>query len=35
MLVFFTYFSYAALNIFITPDLDSLHTLIGKLREQD
>lgn len=29
MLAFFVYFSYIALNIFITPALDSLHTLTG------
>ncbi|KAI5478022.1 phosphatidylinositol N-acetylglucosaminyltransferase subunit P [Pseudohyphozyma bogoriensis] len=29
MLAFFIYFSYIALNIFITPSLDSLHTLTG------
>lgn len=31
MLAFFVYFAYIALNIFITPALDSLHTLTGAL----
>ena len=30
MLAAFVYSSYIALNIFITPPLDSLHTLTGK-----
>lgn len=29
MLAFFIYFSYIALNLFITPNLDSLHTFTG------